>query len=121
MLFVLSCAAVIAGCSSPSATTYSHTDRYAGVEHYWSDMGGSTRVYPISATWTFATDSSRARLITTKSVQSRDTLDFTRSNSKWAYIKNDFDWAPEIHWTADSLIIAIGYGFTVESYNLKKQ
>lgn len=109
------------GCSTPTATTLPRENSYAGVKLYWSDMGGSTRTYPITASWSFLPDSSKARLVARNQENWRDTLDFSRSNEKWSYFKDGTDWQPEIHWTADSLTIGIGYGFTVESYYLRKQ
>jgi hypothetical protein len=100
-----------------------------GRASYWSDTGPGPDSVRMTALWYRAADSSMAELRTRikllyDSTDTPDSIFLIHDSLRWHFAPNDsraqYGWDPDIRETNDSLIFSMGFGFSGETYYLKK-
>jgi len=98
-----------------------------GEMHSWSDGGGITTIFSATAVWKRDSLASKLQAVIKDLGSStwRDSAMFVRGAAGWVYDSRDYrvncGFEPTVTETADSLIISISPGYTIDTYYLRKQ
>ena len=106
-----------------------HAATYTGYASGWSDnLNDEPRTYPpVKIHWTEASDSSWAVMEVSFAYNREDTLEFKhQKGGDWMLIRENSNTSihtlghPTIHLTADSIVVALGFGYSGVAYYARK-